>query len=51
MIILGIIAAVLGWLLSIWILFILGIVLLVVGLIVLLIGRAGYMVGGRSHWW
>lgn len=47
MIILGIVLLLLGFLLGIYILWILGIVLLVVGLVLLLLGSTGRAVGGR----
>jgi fatty acid desaturase len=50
MIILGIIVAVVGFLLGIGILWVLGIVLIVIGLILLLLGTAGHAVGGRRHY-
>ena len=51
MIILGIVLLVLGFLLGIYLLWILGIILLVLGLVLLLAGRSGHTYGGRSHWW
>lgn len=51
MIILGIILLVLGFLLSIPILWTLGIIALVVGLILALLGTVGHAVGGRRHYW
>ncbi len=50
MIILGIIALVLGFLLSIPILWTIGIILVVIGLILMLMGAAGRQVGGRRHY-
>lgn len=50
MIILGLILLVVGYLLSIPILWTLGIILLVVGVVLLLLGSAGRAVGGRRHY-
>jgi hypothetical protein len=51
MIILGIILLILGFLLSIPILWTLGIIAVVVGLILALLGAVGHAVGGRRHYW
>ena len=51
MIILGIILLIIGFLLSIPILWTLGIVALVLGLILALLGALGHAVGGRRHYW
>jgi hypothetical protein len=51
MIILGIILLILGFLLSIPILWTLGIIALVVGLILVLLSSVGHAVGGRRHYW
>jgi hypothetical protein len=51
MIIIGIILLLLGFLLSIPILWTLGIIVLVIGLILLLLGSLGHMVGPRRHYW
>ena len=51
MIILGIILLIIGFLLSIPILWTLGIVALVIGLILVLLGAVGHAVGGRRHYW
>ena len=51
MIILGIILLILGFLLSVPILWTLGIIALVVGLILALLGTVGHAVGGRRHYW
>ena len=51
MIILGIILLIIGFLLSIPILWTLGIVALVIGLILALLGALGHAVGGRRHYW
>jgi hypothetical protein len=50
-IILGIILAIIGFVLGFGLLWIVGIILIVVGLCLLLAGRSGRMVGGRSHWY
>ena len=51
MIVLGLIALLIGWLLGISILYIIGVVLLVIGLVLLLAGHFGHPVGGRGHWY
>jgi hypothetical protein len=51
MIILGVILLIIGFLLSIPILWTLGIVALVIGLILALLGAVGHAVGGRRHYW
>jgi hypothetical protein len=51
MIILGIVLLLAGFLLGIYILWVLGIILLLVGLVLLLLGRAGRPVRGRNHYW
>ncbi|MEO7397865.1 MAG: DUF6131 family protein [Ilumatobacteraceae bacterium] len=51
MIILGLILMLLGVLLSIPILWTVGIVVAVIGLVLLLLGRSGRSVGGRAHYW
>jgi hypothetical protein len=50
-IILGAILLVVGFLLGIYLLWIVGAILLVVGLILFLVGRGGRTVGGRAHWY
>jgi hypothetical protein len=50
-IILGVIIAVVGFLLGIQLLWIIGIVLLVIGLALLLLGSTGHAVGSRNHYW
>lgn len=50
MIILGLILAIVGYLLGIGILTTLGVILIVIGLVLLLIGAVGHPVGGRRHW-
>lgn len=51
MIILGLLLLLLGWLLSIHLLWVLGIIVLVIGVVLLIAGQAGHAVGGRSHWY
>jgi hypothetical protein len=51
MIVIGIVLLLLGFLLSVPILWTLGIIALVVGLILLLLGSIGHAVGGRRHYW
>jgi hypothetical protein len=51
MIILGLVLMVLGFVLSIPILWTIGIILLIVGVVLMLLGRSGRSVGGRSHYW
>ena len=50
MILLGIILLILGFVLTVHILWILGIVVLVVGLILALLGASGRAIGGRAHY-
>jgi Family of unknown function (DUF6131) len=50
-IILGVILLVLGFLLSIPVLWTLGIILLVIGAILAVLGSTGRAVGGRNHWY
>ena len=51
MIILGIVLAIVGWLIGLAILLYLGIILLVVGLILAVAGGTGRPIGGRRHYW
>jgi hypothetical protein len=51
MILVGLILLVLGLVLSIPILWTIGIIVLVVGLILLLLGSTGREIGGRRHYW
>lgn len=51
MIVLGIICLILGLILSINILWTIGIILIVIGLILWILGALGHAVGGRSHWY
>jgi len=50
MIFLGILLLILGFVFTVHLLWILGIVLLVVGLVLALLGSTGRAVGGRSHY-
>jgi hypothetical protein len=51
MIVLGIICLILGFLLSVPILWTLGIILVVIGVVLELMGSAGRAVGGRRHYY
>ena len=51
MIVLGIILLIIGFIFSINILWIIGIILLIVGVILWLLGAMGRAVGGRRHYW
>jgi hypothetical protein len=51
MIILGIILALLGFILGISILWVLGLVLILVGAVLWIAGSAGREIGGRRHYW
>ena len=51
MIILGIILLVLGFVLSVPILWTIGIILIVVGAILAILGATGRAVGGRKYWY
>jgi hypothetical protein len=51
MIVLGIICLVIGFILSIPILWTIGIILVVIGLILWILGALGHAVAGRSHWY
>ena len=48
---LAVVLLILGLVLSIPILWTIGIILLIVGLVLMLVGRAGHAVGGRSHYY
>jgi hypothetical protein len=50
MIIVGIILLVLGFVLSIPVLWTIGLILLIAGLALMVMGRAGHAVGGRRHY-
>lgn len=51
MIILGVILLILGFIFSIQILWIIGIILLVVGAVLALLGATGRAIGGRKYWY
>ncbi len=51
MIILGVLLLILGFVLSIPILWTIGIIVLIVGLVLMLLGATGRAVGGRRHYW
>src|SRR3954467_1429128 len=51
MIILGLILLLIGVLLSIPILYTLGVILLIVGVVLMLVGRSGTAFAGRRHYW
>ena len=51
MIIVGIVLLILGFILSIPVLWSIGIVVLAIGLVLVLLGAAGHAVGGRRHYW
>jgi membrane-bound ClpP family serine protease len=50
-IVLGVILALIGFLVGLGILTLIGVVLLVCGLIALAAGGYGHPIGGRSWWW
>ena len=51
MIIVGIVVLILGFILSIPVLWSIGVVILVIGLLLALLGTLGHGVGGRRHYW
>jgi hypothetical protein len=51
MIVLGLILAVIGWLIGLSILVTLGVILIVVGLVLMLLGGVGHPIGNRRHWY
>jgi hypothetical protein len=51
MIILGLVLLLLGLLLSVPLLWTLGVIVLVVGLVLMLLGSTGRAIGGRRHYW
>jgi hypothetical protein len=51
MIILGLVLLIAGFLLGIYLLWVLGVILLVIGLCLLLLGHTGHAVRGRNHYW
>jgi uncharacterized membrane protein HdeD (DUF308 family) len=51
MIILGVLLLILGFVLSIKILWTIGIIVLIIGLVLMVLGATGRAVGGRRHYW
>jgi hypothetical protein len=51
MIIVGLVLLLLGLVLSIPLLWTLGIIVLLIGLVLLILGSMGRAVGGRNHYW
>jgi uncharacterized membrane protein YczE len=51
MIVIGLVLLLLGFLLSIPVLWTLGIIVLIVGLVLLVLGSMNRQVGGRRHYW
>jgi len=51
MILLGIVLLILGFIFTVHILWILGIVVLVIGAILAVLGGTGRAIGGRPHWY
>lgn len=51
MIVLGVIALILGFILKVHWLWVIGIILLVIGAVLWLLGRVGRPIGGRRHWY
>jgi hypothetical protein len=51
MITLGVILAIIGFVLSIPVLWTIGVILVVVGLVLFLLGQTGRAVGGRRHYY
>jgi Family of unknown function (DUF6131) len=51
MIVIGLVLLLLGFVLSIPILWTAGVVVLIIGLVLMLLGRAGRPVGSRAHYW
>jgi hypothetical protein len=51
MIVVGLVLLLLGLVLSVPILWTLGIIVLIVGLVLMLLGSTGRAVGGRRHYW
>jgi hypothetical protein len=51
MIIVGLVLLLLGLLLSIPLLWTLGVIVLLIGLVLLILGSVGRAVGGRNHYW
>jgi Family of unknown function (DUF6131) len=51
MIVIGLVLLLLGFFLSVPILWTLGLVVLVIGLILMVLGSTGRAIGGRRHYW
>ena len=51
MIVLGVICLIIGFLLSIPVLWTIGIILVVIGLVLALLGSMGHAIGGRRHYY
>lgn len=51
MLILGLVLALIGWIVGLGVLVTIGIIIAVVGLILLLVGAAGTSLGGRRYWY
>lgn len=51
MIVLGVICLIIGFLLSLPVLWTIGIILVVIGLILALLGSMGHAIGGRRHYY
>lgn len=51
MIILGLVLALVGWLMHLGLLVTVGLIVAAVGLVLALVGSTGHPVGGRSHWY
>jgi hypothetical protein len=51
MIVLGVILLILGWILSIQILWTIGIILIVIGAVLYLLGAIGRPIGPRRYYW
>ncbi len=51
MIVVGLVLLLLGLLLSVPILWTLGVIVLIVGVVLMLLGSTGRAVGGRRHYW
>jgi len=51
MIVIGLVLLLIGFVMSIPILWSLGLIVLIVGLVLLALGSAGRAVGGRRHYW
>jgi len=51
MIVIGLVLLLIGFVMSIPILWSLGLIVLIVGLVLLALGSAGRAIGGRRHYW